>query len=104
MRFFSRAFSGLLLLLAVIALVSDLTRFVHDGGLATTPLMQHWLTLSPTSLQSLGLFVQNNLHGLLWDPLLLTILRLPTWLVLGIIGIIFGLLGKRREKVNVFAN
>ena len=39
-----------------------------------------------------------------WDPMLVSVLRLPGWLALGGLGLALSYAGRRRRAVNVFAN
>jgi hypothetical protein len=94
-----------LLLLAAVALVYDGTRTLAGGaGLVTTSLIEHWQTLAPVSLESTKAFVTRRLSPELWDPVVMSALRLPAWLALGGLGLIFGYIGRKKRAVNVFAN
>ena len=104
MAYFLRMLAGLFLLLATVALVADLTRYMNGQGLQMTSLFAHWTGLSPQSLKTMGQFVQRYAHPYLWDPAMVRILVLPTWLVLGALGVVFGLLGRRKRRVNIFTN
>ena len=44
--------------------------------------------LAPTFLLSIAIFIQNHLHPLIWDPLLLGVLALPGWFLIGLPGAI----------------
>jgi uncharacterized protein (TIGR03382 family) len=48
--------------------------------------------------------VQRHTHPLVWDLGLAKVLRLPTWGVLGLLGVGFAWLGRRRRAVNIYAN
>lgn len=94
-----------LLLAAMIALVYDGTRTLAGGqGLITTSLADHWQNLAPVSYESARAFVGQRLSPGLWDGPILTVLRLPAWLVLGGSGIALSYVGRKRRGVNVFAN
>ena len=94
-----------LLLLAVVALVYDGTRTLAGGsGLVVTTLAEHWQTLAPVSLEGTKALLTRRLGAALWDPVVMSALRLPAWLALGGLGLVFGYIGRRRRAVNVFAN
>jgi hypothetical protein len=94
-----------LLLLAAVALVYDGTRTLAGGsGLVITSLAEHWQTLAPASLDGARVFVMRRLGPAVWDPVVMSALRLPAWLALGGLGLIFGYIGRKRRAVNVFAN
>ena len=86
LRFLFR-FTGILLLaIAFAALIVDGTRSIAAGVVAIMPLGRALSSLTP------DLFVRTHAwvvaHApLLWDPVLVTLLLLPTWLVVGVLGI-----------------
>ncbi len=42
-----------------------------------------WYTVSPKSLVIARIIVERNAHAIVWDPLLVTVLQFPAWLLLG---------------------
>jgi hypothetical protein len=101
-----RFIAGLALLIAVIALVFDSTRMLPGGGsgIGVTSLGEHWGKLAPSTLKSAQTAVQRYSHPLVWDALIGTVLRLPTWIVFGLVGALFAYAGRRRRRVNIYAN
>ena len=94
-----------LLLLAVVALVYDGTRTLAAGsGLVVTSLAEHWQAIAPANLEATRALVVRRLGAAAWEPGIMSALRLPAWLGLGGLGLIFGYLGRRRRAVDVFAN
>lgn len=104
MTFLLRTLAGLFLLFATIALIADLTRYMNGQPFQMTSLFNHWLGFAPQSLKSVAQFVQRYTHPYFWDPMMVRFLVLPSWLVLGALGVILGLLGRRRRRVNIYAN
>ena len=100
----SRWISGLFFLLAVIALVADLTRYATGGGFQLTSLLAFWKGLSPQSLTSFAGVVQRYTHPYIWDPGLVRLLVLPTSFLCAALGLLFGLFGRRKRRVNIYAN
>ena len=47
-----------------------------------------WYTLSPSSLIILEIRVERILGSWVWDPIILSILKLPAWLIFGAPGVI----------------
>ena len=45
-----------------------------------------WYTISPKSLVIARITIERNLHPIFWDPLLVTVLQLPAWLIFGVPG------------------
>jgi hypothetical protein len=101
---FFRFLAALFLLIAVIAGVYDGTRTLAATHLVTASLLEHWSTLAPTLLNATQAAVKRSMHPLVWDMGLAKLLQLPAVLVLGALGIGFAYAGRRRRRVNVFAN
>jgi hypothetical protein len=100
-----RFVAGLFLLAAVIALVSDVTRTqLGLAGGPSTSLLKHLADLAPSSLAAAQRAVQNNLHPLVWDPVLKSFLSLPAWASLAAIGLLLAYAGRRRYRVNIYTN
>ena len=104
MLFFLRMLGSISLVIAIVALAYDGTKSYAEGVLSMTRLGQHWFNFSPNSLGSLQILLERNVHPLLWDPVMVNILLAPAWLVLGTIGILLYMAGRRRPQTNVFAN
>ncbi len=101
---FLRVFARLLLLTATLALVYDGTRTIAGGsGLLITSLAEHWQALHPASLTLLATAL-GALHPLAWDPGGVMLLRLPTWAVMGALGMLFAWIGRKRREVEIFVN
>ncbi len=99
-----RFFSGLFLLAATLALISEATRAqlgIPDAPF--TPVLSQLTESAPT----LSAALQRNLqkvHPLLWDPVVRSLLLIPGWVTLGVIGLILGWFGRRRRQVSVYTN
>ena len=87
--------------LAFALLVKDATRSIAGGELALTSLGLDAVTLFPAKFALLQPMLERNLHPLLWDPVALTLLRLPTWLGLGAFGaLLFYALRPRQRRLD----
>ena len=103
--FLLRMIARPLLLLAVIALVYDGTRTLAGGsGIVLTSLVEHWQGLAPTTLEGVKMLIVKRLGTAAWDGGLLRLLKLPAWLVIGVLGLSLAYIGRKRQKVNVFVN
>ena len=98
-----RFLAALFLLIAVIAGVYDGTRSLAADRVLMTSLLEHWSTLAPALLGTVQGAVKRS-HPLLWDGGLARLLQLPAVLVLATLGILFAYAGRRRRRINVFAN
>jgi len=104
-RFICRFAAMILLALAVVLAVLDITRSITASAPVMTPLMESWSAISPSTLESAGQAVESWGVAFLWDPILLSILKLPSWLVLGLISVLLFWIGQRRaSSVGRFAS
>lgn len=75
-----------LLTCAFVALVVDGTRSVAGDAWTATPLGATAFWLFPAKFPVLQPAVERHLAGWLWDPVLINLFLLPTWLTLGAVG------------------
>ena len=99
-----RFLAGVLFVIAVLAAVYDGTRSIAAHALVTTSLFEHWSKLAPTLFLAAQGAVQRYSHPLVWDVGVRRLLLLPTWLVFAAFGLALAYAGRRRRRVNVFAN
>ena len=87
LRLFFR-FVGLLVLAgAFVSLVIDGTRSVAARSTEILPLGRTATALAPDAFVKVHTLIETH-APLLWDPVLVTVLLLPTWLVLGVLGFV----------------
>lgn len=89
---------------AMILLVIDGTRMLASNAFVMTSLGGTWDEFLPGTTQVAQGFIEGNVHPLLWDPVITTLLSWPGWAVLGGLGIAFALLGRspnRRRLVSI---
>jgi hypothetical protein len=99
-RFFFRVVGFFLLAGAFAALVIDGTRSIAGGMLSLTPLGTTIAWIAPTKFAELKPLI-DHLNPFLWNPVMVHLLLLPTWLVIGGLGIlIMALTQKRRPKIG----
>src|SRR5262245_29301645 len=103
---FLRFLAGILLLVALIAGIYDGTRALESGGakFTMTSLGEQWSKVAPLSHKNAQAYVKRYTHPPLWDGLIHPWLWLPTWAVFGSLGTIVAYAGRRRRRVNVYAN
>lgn len=93
-----RLLAMLALAVSVIMAVLDATRTVAAQTLVMTPLMDSWQATFPDGLASLQAFIEQKLAGFLWDPVVTSLLALPGFLVMGLIGFALYALGRKPER------
>lgn len=88
---------GLALLgLAAVLLAYDLVTGLSGAGtFGFNSLGDLWGRLSAASLNLVQAIVQRYLFPALWDPVLVTFLLLPAWLVFGVPGLLLTLSGRK---------
>ena len=103
-RFILRLIGVVLLAGGFAALVIDGTRSIAGNRLLWTPFEQTAQWLLPGKLPLLQAIVERDLHPLLWNPVLVTIFALPTFLVLGVLGLFFLLIARKRPRSIGFSS
>ena len=102
--FIVRLFGSFFLLLATLSLIHDggLTLTRHKGILVT-PIGQHWFDASPSSLDAAEKAV-SHISPWIWNNIIVTVLLYPGWIVFGLIGVVICYLGRKRKRINIYAN
>lgn len=100
LRFIFRILGLFLLAGAFAALVIDGTRSIAGGGLLLTPLGKTISWFAPDALKNPQALLEGRIP-FLWDPVMVRLLLLPTWLVVGSLGtLIMALTRKRRPRIG----
>jgi len=100
-----RFIASLLLLIAVIAFVADVTRSSSESGpFQPTTIAQQWRTFAPDSMKAAKVTVGRALHPLVWDPVIVGLINMPVFMLFGILGVFAGYMGRRQHRVNIFTN
>ena len=99
-----RFLAGTFLLVAVIFAVNDVTRAQTSGPSSFASLYEGWATLSPATLKSAQTNVQRYTHPTVWTWGIAKVLQLPAWGLLGGLGLLLAYAGRRRRRVNIYAN
>ncbi|MEO0543249.1 MAG: hypothetical protein AAFY99_05460 [Pseudomonadota bacterium] len=96
-RFTFRLLATLVFALACVFAVVDSARSVGASELVFTPFGQTLGLFAPDLAEALGVTF-NNFHPMLNDPLLVTVLELPTFLVTGTLAALIYALGYRPKR------
>jgi hypothetical protein len=88
---------------AFILIIYDGTKSIAGNKLYLTSVQALWELINAGSLEQLKPQIQAYANGLLWDPLMVALLASPAWVVLGILGIIFVLLGRKKRPLIGYA-
>jgi len=100
-----RFIAAVFLVVAVIALVTDLTTPLSNAqAFKATTLEAQWQEMAPATLQSTRAAVIKGTAPWVWSSLIGPLLHLPTFLLFGLLALLCGYIGRRRRKVNIFVN
>ncbi len=87
------------LAMTVITAILDLTRTIANSALTITSLGLEWFNFHLPSLNGFQVGIQRKLGvPWLWESVIQNILLAPSWLVFGVIAIIFLWLGRRKDR------
>ncbi len=93
-----RLIGWLLLAVAIVAAVQDITRSIAASKFVFVSLGAAWSQFSLNTIQAAQGAIQGYVHPFIWDPVIQTVLLWPTWLVFAALALIFFMLGRRRKK------
>jgi hypothetical protein len=99
-----RAIAGVCLMTAAVALAADIGPLSAGGArsFTPTPAIKHWQQMSPRTLEVSKAGV-SRIRPWVWDAVAVP-LRLPSFVVFTLLGLVFGYMGRHRRRVNIFAN
>lgn len=98
-RFLFRFFGLICLAAGFILVVYDGTKSIAGNAIFLTTVRALWELINPGSLAKLGPLIEPYAGGLLWDPVTVSILATPAWILLGLVGILLLLLGRRKKPL-----
>jgi len=92
---------------ALVAATIDAAKSIAASALVLTPFGSALHALAPATLLAAQTFVQQGIEphigSWVWDPLIQSVLLLPTWGILGVIGFALTYVGRRRPRRAAFA-
>jgi len=102
-RFLLRFIGLMLIALAFILFVYDGTRSIAGNKIFITQVGDVWSNVHQNSMLLLQPAIERHVAVWLWDPVALTVLTAPSWLVLAIIGALLILLGRKKKPLIGYA-
>jgi hypothetical protein len=99
-----RALGLLFLAVGFVSLVVDGVRTIASANLVITPLGQAWFDLHPGSLNLTQAVIERYTFPFLWDPVFVSVLLMPGWVVFTVIGALIYYLGRRRAPSGILIN
>ena len=97
-RFIFRILATFALAVAVVMAVVDATRSIAASQWVATPLSQSWNEVAPQSFEAAAEFTRDMMVAELWDPVALTLLSLPGFVLFLFLALLFYLIGRRPER------
>lgn len=99
MRFLARFVGLWLLAAALVFAVIDGARSIAGSEMSLTPLGATWSGTAPASLESVEMFFTERLGAdWFWEGPAQSVLAVPTWGVLAILGLFLVLVGRPRSR------
>lgn len=86
------------------AAVTDATHSLASKQVVVLSAQDHWSRLAPASFAATRASVRRSTHPLVWDAGLGKVLQLPAWVLLGLVALLLAYAGRRRRRVNLYAN
>jgi hypothetical protein len=102
-RFVLRFIGLCLLATAFVFFVYDGTKSIANQQLIYVRVADVWAIIDQNSLALLQPAIQHHAPQWVWDPVTMSILNGPTWLVLGILAVILILLGRKKRPLIGYA-
>jgi len=102
-RFLFRFLGLILLAAAFILVIYDGTKSIAGNSLSLTTVQALWELIHPPSLAKLKPLIVPYVGGLLWDPLMVSVLAAPAWSLLGIAGILLLFFGRKKKPLIGYA-
>jgi hypothetical protein len=102
-RFLFRLVGLICLAAAFILAIYDGTKSIAGNNLFLTSVRTLWDLINAGSLARLKPLIQSYANGYLWDPLMVGFLSAPSWGVLGFLGIVLILLGRKKKPLIGYA-
>ena len=101
-RFLLRFIGLILLATAFVFFVYDGTKSIANQQVVYVKVSELWADIDQNSLNAAEDWVKQKI-GWAWDPYGQMLFELPTWVVLGLVGTIFVLLGRKKKPLIGYA-
>jgi len=102
-RFVLRSLGLWILAAGFVFFVYDGTKSIAGDHIYFTKLGDIWNAINSTSLLLLQPAIERHVAVWLWDPVILSVLTAPAWLVFAILGAILMLLGRKKKPLIGYA-
>jgi hypothetical protein len=98
-RFLLRFFGLWILAAGFIFLIYDGAKSIADQTMFITRVNDVWFAIHQDSLRLLQPMLEQSAAAWLWDPTLKTLVEQPAWLILGILGALLIVIGRKKKPL-----
>jgi hypothetical protein len=98
-RFLLRFFGLWILAAGFIFLIYDGAKSIADQTMFITRVNDVWFAVHQDSLRLLQPMLEQSAAAWLWDPTLKTVVEQPAWLILGILGALLIVIGRKKKPL-----
>jgi hypothetical protein len=102
-RFVFRFLGLWILAAAFIFLIYDGTKSIASNRFYITKVVDTWNAVHFTSLQALQPVIEQRLGPWAWEKVMTPVLNAPTWVAVGVIGILLILIGRKKKPLIGYA-
>lgn len=102
-RFLFRFLGLICLAAAFILVIYDGTKSIAGNHLFLTTVRALWELFNAGGLARLKPMIEPYAGGLLWDPVMVSILAAPAWGLLGLLGILLLIVGRKKKPLIGYA-
>ncbi|HEY0567016.1 MAG TPA: hypothetical protein VGD13_02625 [Xanthobacteraceae bacterium] len=102
-RFVLRFLGLWILAAAFIFLIYDGTKSIAANRFYITKVLDTWNAVHFSSLQALQPLIEQRIGSWAWEKVMPPVLNAPTWVMLGVIGILLILLGRKKKPLIGYA-
>lgn len=88
---------------AFVLVIYDGTKSIAGNRLFLTSVGDLWTLLNAKGFAAMKPLLSPYAGGVLWDPVAVTFLSWPSWAVIGVLSILFMLLGRPRKPLIGYA-
>lgn len=97
-RLLARFLGFLIFAAALVAMVHDGARSIAASKLVITSLGEMWFSFSAPTLNLTQAVIERTISPYLWDPVALSVLKAPAFVVFMVVALIFGFLGAAASR------
>lgn len=102
-KFLLRTLGLIGLAAAFVLVIYDGTKSIAGNRLFLTSVGDLWTLMHPKSFAALRPLLSPYAGGVLWDPVAVAFLSWPSWAVIGVLSILFMLMGRPRRPLIGYA-